>query len=262
MTLKFKLVQSINNKFYEINDQFTGPINLRLIQELFLHYGLSKEEVEQTRFITESIRIDNYEKIYDVKPNEERIIFVFNGNPEIRQKLINIFLKEGNEVNDLIKPLPAPPNTNQTQQVQQITQPVYTEPDPEISKPLTEKPEPHPILTPELIDTLNVKSVSLFADPDFRNLMKIYIKRPELFSTFALYIQSGDIINESMCPTKNLNDITDEEYSYYQSLADKINSMELGVTNEIIINRLIKYSGHLNLTLRSILMDLIKNDIC
>jgi hypothetical protein len=265
MPLKFKLIQSVNNKFYEIQDPYKGLINLKLIQELFFQFGLNKEEIEQTRFITESIRIDNYEKYYEINDSEERVIFVFNGNPETRLKLINIFIKEGSEVISNIKPLPTTPNKNPEQPVQtntqQIQQPVYTTPDPEITKPLNEKePEPIPVLTPELIDTLNVKSVSLFADSDFRNLMRIYINRPDLFSTFAMYIQSGDIINESLCKGRNVDELSDDEYTYYQNLADKINSLDLGVTNDYVINRLVKYSGHLNLTLRSILIELIGSE--
>lgn len=264
MPLKFKLVQSINNKFYEIHDPYKGLINLKLIQELFFQYGLTKDELEQTRFITDSSRIDNNDKYYNITDSEERTIFVFNGNTDTRIKLINIFIKEGTEVPEPTKPLPNPPskpeNQQPVQQNQQPVQTVYTTHDPEIIKPLkTKEPEPTPVLTPELIDTLNVKAASLYADSDFRNLMRIYINRPDLFSTFALYIQSGDIINESLCKTKDINELSDEEYTYYQSLADKINSLGLGVTNELVIGRLVKYSGHLNLTLRSILIDLIKN---
>ena len=78
MPIKFKLVgQTTNKKYYEITDDFAGPINLNLLQDLFKFHGLSAEDIEKIRFITDSEQIKNSEKSYMVKPDEDRGIFVF-----------------------------------------------------------------------------------------------------------------------------------------------------------------------------------------
>jgi len=249
MPLVLKLIGQFQGRnTYEIRDSFEGSVNIKLLVELFTFWGLSLEEIDRIKFITDSEQIKNPEKSFPVKADEDRIIFVFTSDIELRNKLALLFTKEGHEVAQHVQ---------DTAKNQSQTEPVF--PDPEICKPITVKePEPVPKLTSELIDVMNVKSVSLFADVDFKSLISIYLRRPELFGTLAHYVQNGNVIEESLCPVKTINELTDEEQIYYHSLADKINHLELGLTNENIINELIKFSGHLNLTLRSILCDRAK----
>jgi hypothetical protein len=261
MPLVLKLIgQFQGRKTYEIRDSFEGPVNIKLLIELFTFWGLSPEEIEKIKFITDSEQIKNPEKSFLVKADEDRVIFVFTSDTELRNKLAGIFMKEGHEISQPGDSKSEESHTvSSTQSVgsQQIVQPVF--PDPEICKPITIKaPEPVPKLTSELIDLMNVKSVSLFADHDFKSLISIYLRRPELFGTMAQYVQNGNVLEESLAQIKNISELTDEEMVHYQSLADKINHLEIGVTNEVIINKLIKFSGHLNLALRSILCDMAK----
>jgi hypothetical protein len=111
----------------------------------------------------------------------------------------------------------------------------------------------------ELIDLMNIKTVSLFKDNDFKSLISIYLRRPELFGIMAQYVQNGNVLEESLGPIKTIEDLTNEEIKHYESLANKINCLELNISNTVIINKLIQFSGHLNLTLRSILCDIAKN---
>lgn len=245
MPIVFKLIgQFKDNKMYQIKDPFEGQFNIKLLIELYTFWGLSPEEINRIKFITDSDQINHPDKNFLVKPDEDRVIFVFSADPELRNKLVELFIKEGGEYDapDETKEEPTP------------TQPLIV--DPEICKPITSKDtDSIPKLTDELINTMNVKAVSLFSDPDFKSLISIYLRKPELFGTLAQYVQHGNIVEESLIPPKTMDELSDEELANYQSLADKINHLEIGVTNDIIINKLIKYSGHLNLALRSILYE-------
>ena len=59
------------------------------------------------------------------------------------------------------------------------------------------KPSIIPTFTSEIIDEMNTKTISLFSDSDFRNLISIYLRKPELFSVLAQYVQHGNIIEET-----------------------------------------------------------------
>jgi hypothetical protein len=269
MPIVFKLVgYTPEKRYYEIKDTFNGPLTLKLIHELYIFWGLCQEEIDKIKFITDSEQIKDIDKEYPVSEEKDRIIFVFVSEPNIRLKLQTIFMREGHEIlpenvfqsnqevaNQTTKEQQVVSQTNQVNQKPiQETKPII--PDSSITKPITQnQPDVIPTLTPEIIDSMNVKSVSLFSDPDFKNLISVYIKRPELFNTLAQYVQNGNVIDELLKPAKKMEDLTDDELTYYKSLADKINHLELGVTQDIIINKLIRFSGHLNLTVRSILCE-------
>lgn len=260
MPLIFKLVGfTQDKKYYEIRDTFDGPINLKLLQDLFVFWGFTIDEFEKIKLITDSEQIKNPDKVFPVKSDEDRVIFVFTSEPQIRTKLQQVFIKEGNEVSQhsgLHLQL-TEKKIDQSEQQTTLLQPI--QPEQEICQPITvKKPDPIPVMTPELIDLMNVKSISLFNDPDFKNLISIYLRRPELFNTLAQYVQHGNVIDESLDQTKTLDTISQDELAKFQSLVEKINNIGLGVSEEIIIKQLIKFNGHLNLTVRSILCDLAK----
>lgn len=132
------------------------------------------------------------------------------------------------------------------------------EPEPEICKPLTIKePIPIPKFTDSIIDVVNGKSVLLFSDPDFNFLIKIYQKRPELFSVFANYIQSCNVLEESFdeqCE-KSFEKFDSDKQKYYNELVDKLIIL-VNVPRQLIMDKLIKYNGHLNITLRALLCEM------
>ena len=250
MPLVLKLVGfSQDNKSYQIKDKFTGPFNLKLLHELFIHWNLTTDDIDKIKFITDSEQIKNPDKTFEIKEDEERLIFIFTSDRDVRTKLLNIFSSQGTEVNKDFKLDESPKPTMRLENA-----------DPEICKPLTQKKlDPIQQLTPDIIDLMNVKSVSLFSDPDFKNLISIYLRKPELFSTLSQYIQSGNVIEESLIPQKTIDQLSSDELQDYQQLADKLKHLELGVSKEVLINRLIFFSGHLNLTVRSILCESATN---
>ena len=243
MPIIFKLINQFqDNNIYEIKSSFEGELNIKLLNDFFAFLGLSPDEIDIIKFFINTEQIKNPDTVLSIKAYDNIHIYVYTSNIELRKKLSIIFMKKNNKLKE-----------SQTD-----CQPVF--PEPEICKPITMKvTEPIPKLTCEIIDFVNKKSVSLFADNDFKSLISIYLRRPELFGTFAQYVQNGNIIEESLDNIKTRDELTDEELKHYQSLADKINHLEIDVTNEVIINKLIKYSGHLNLALRSILCDMAKN---
>ncbi len=258
MPLVFKLVgYTADKKHYEIKDPFNGPINLKLLFELYKVWGLTDEEISNIKFITDSEQIKNPEKSFLVKDDEDRVIFVFTSNATIRQKLHEIFIREGSEVQIGTKASTTPTTTysNYTNETP-VAYAQPANPDPEICTPITQiaKPDPIPVLTQEVIDTMNVKSVSLFADEDFKHLISIYMRKPDLFSVLAKYVQNGNVIEESLGPVQTPDMLADEVLANYKKLCQEIKN--LGITSypdEVIMEKLIKYSGHLNLTVRALL---------
>ena len=225
MPIVLKLVGfTQDHKSYQIKDKFTGPINLRLLHELFIHWNLTTDDIDKIKFITDSEQIKNPDKTFEIKEDEERLIFVFTSDRNVRTKLLNIFSSQGTEVSKDFKVDDSPKPTLRLENA-----------DPEICKPLTQKKlDPVQQLTPDIIELMNVKSVSLFSDPDFKNLVSIYLRKPELFSTLSQYVQSGNVIEESFIPPKTIDQLTSDELEHYQHLAmDSERSPAKEVTHNI-----------------------------
>lgn len=250
MPIKFKLVgQTTNKKYYEITDDFAGPVNLTLLQDLFKFHGVSSEDIEKIRFITDSEQIKNSEKSYTVKPDEDRGIFVFTSEVDIRNKLQDIFMKNGKEVDVQQQKSPQQTTSQHVAQpgAQQVAQQV------EQFQPLTIKESVEPVMTPEIIDTMNKKTVALFSQPDFKTLLNIFLTNPGVIRDFSKYVQHCDIVTNSKEAT--WDELPTEKQTEYNTLADKLEEFNLGKPRELLLSRLVKYSGHLNLTLRSILSE-------
>ena len=119
------------------------------------------------------------------------------------------------------------------------------------------KKDPESVMTNSIIDNQNKITMKLFNDPDFRTLLKIYQSKPELFNILLQYTQSGDIVNENK-EVKKISELTQEEITKYNELLNQIKLLKINISDEEIINNLIKYNGHLNLALRSMLTNLLK----
>jgi len=226
MPLSFKLVGfTINKKYYEIKDSYHGDINLSIIHDLFMSWDLSKEEVDEIKFIIDSEQIKDPTKSYYISPDEIYNIFIFVFNQDIREKLQEIFIINGSELS---------------------TKDEDTETE-------IDNDTEQPILTIDIIKEMNEETILLFSDPDFINLINIYKRKPELFNLLSNYIQNNDIAIESLLSitNKSFDELSEEDKIYYTNLSIKIMDIGLKISQETIIDRLIKYSGHLNLTIRS-----------
>lgn len=227
MPLTFKLVGfMIDRKSYEIKNSYKGDINLNAIYNLFIGLELTLEEVQQIKFIIDSEQIKDLTKIYNINSDEDHSIYLFVFDTVIRQKLQEIFKNHGTINKEIDEPI--------TQEIPIII------------------PEQIPILTLDIITKMNEKTLLLFSDPDFIILLSIYKRKPELFNLLSNYIQDNDINIESLLPIKSIDELTSEELSYYTELSLKIINLGFNISQEIIIEKLIKYSGHINLTIREI----------
>ena len=253
MPIKFKLVgQTTNKKYYEITDDFAGPVNLNLLQDLFKFHGVSSEEIEKIRFITDSEQIKTSDKSYNVKPDEDRGIFVFTSEPEIRNKLQDIFMKNGKEVD--VQQQKSPQQTPSQPGAQPASQPASQHvAQVEQFQPLSIKESVEPVMTPEIIEMMNKRTLELFSQPDFKILLNIFLTNPGIIRDFSKYVQHSDIVSNSK--EANWDELSAEKQTEYNMLADNLEKYNLGKPRELLLSRLVKYSGHLNLTLRSILSE-------
>ena len=230
MPLIFKLVGFvINNNYFQINDPFVGDINLISIHLLFKNWGLTDEELQEVKFIIDSEQIKDPNKVYNINQNEIYNIFVFVFNPEIRQKLQTIFITNGTEISSL--------------------EDKYSDDD--INQPITQIDNEQVVFTNETIQNMNNQTLLLFSDNDFLTLLNIYKRKPELFNHLSNYLQNNEII-DSLISDKKIDQITEQEKEYYIELSNKIMNLNLNIPQDLIMERLLKFSGHLNLTIRSL----------
>lgn len=233
MVLVFKLIGcTINNNTYEIRNNFMGNLNIDTIHRFFNTLNISSNELEHIKFIINSENIKDPNKNYTISRNEEHLVLIFTQDHNIKSKLADIFVKYGNIANTVNEKI---------------------ETDNEIMQPITEeKKDIIPVLTDEIINNMNKKSIKLFSDPDFNFLIKMYINRPELFNQLAQYVQNGDLIETSFGDEIELNDEQLEQYKY---IYDEIVKLNLPVLEDVLKDKIKKYKGHINLIVRSILCE-------
>jgi hypothetical protein len=65
------------------------------------------------------------------------------------------------------------------------------------------------------------------------------MRRPELFSVLSQYVQHGNIVEELQDGLKTIDNISIEELAHYRSLANKLRHLNLGIDDNVLINRLI-----------------------
>jgi hypothetical protein len=224
MPLIFKLTNQPNNNIHIIK-AIEDTININHINDMFKQFGLDDEELSKIKYLTDSDIIRDPSQTFVIKNDETRIIFIFSSDFMIRHKLQEIFTKNGIEQEQTI----------------------------DINKPLNIKAsDTIPVMTPEKISEMNKKTIELFSDPEFVLLLKIVTKKPHYINMVAKYIQKGTIVMESLGPVKTVSELSSEELDKYKELAAAV---ILDVPEELKINMLIKYNGHINLTLRAILSE-------
>jgi hypothetical protein len=293
MPLVFKLVGTNINKEYIIKEEYTGNINIDILNKILISWNFINNEIEQIKFIRNGSQIlkDNYL----ILSNIEEYIFIFSNNEKIREKLKNVFenyqlnLYKNDDYENLIlndtisniltdihiisddenhvsddfhisddenhildkknhisddenkildkKNLIFDEEKHISDNKNQISDKVNHMSDEE--KHISDN-----IITQDIINNINEETIILFRDPDFRILIDIYKRRPDLFQKLLQYTYSGDI-------EYNINKIDD-----YSLQLTKIKELNLNLSDEKINDKLKKYGGHLNLTLRALLCEL------
>ena len=205
MPITFKLVGNIKSKLLEIKYDINGIVRLSTIISIFKNYGIPPENFEHIKVIIEREPLTNDSKFYQVLDDYNLIVFIFTSKKDINDNLIEIFSKHN---------------------IDKIEEKI-------------------PELSQDIINSNNIKTVQLFENPNFKQLVKIYFNEPELFKTFLKFISHGDITNMNI-PT------IDEEKDYSVEL-EYIKSLGITENDKVILQFLKKYNGHINLSLRAFL---------
>lgn len=183
---------------------------LKEIESVFEELGFDSEEIRTIKIIVNAKDLRNEEMKDFICDEPDTNVFIFSNSPELKQKLIKVFDK--NSINKEIN--------------------------------IVEE-EKNPVLDDKVIETMNKKIVELFKKDNFKILINIWMKEPEMFKEFFRYINNGNIVNI---------DIPDEA-------KDKMFNKEIEILKELGINKsddeickiLRLYNGHLNFALRDLL---------
>jgi len=121
-------------------------------------------------------------------------------------------------------------------------------------KILPEVIEEKEIMSDDVIEEMNSNIVKLFSDEDFTNLLRIILNKPHLLNIASSYIQHGDVVK-----VQPLEIPVDNVFTYieqYDKVIDILKKLNVNITayEDEIKKLLCKFKGHLNLTLRSILL--------
>ena len=246
MPITYKLVGFTIASIY---DSYIGHISLSNINSIFNSFGLTDYELNQIKFIIDSEQMIDIDKVYNIDENIT-FVYVYVFIDGIKEKLENIFITQGEKEETISAETELGPTNyeNEFMLDENKLQETLEKIDEELNEPITlEEIEPHSLLTKDIIGKINENTLLLLSDPDFIVLLKIYKNKPYLFNLLSNYIQNNEISPQILEDT-----IVYSEQEYIE-LSLKIMELGFGFTQEIIIETLIKYSGHLNLTIRDLL---------
>ena len=253
MPITFKLVGNVKSKVLEIKRDMIGIVKLSSMVSMFEIYGIPSESFEHIRFVAESETLKNDSKFFQVSNDNNLIVFVFTANKEVKEKLIEVFLKNATNLEDIptativetqSRPLIGTvSDSNNLSRANRDNGPV----DEELTKPVVDKVQEEitPELSQEVIDGVNEKTAKLFENTDFKHLVRIYYSNPDVIKTFLSFVSHGDIAKMTI-PT-----MTEEKN--YSSEIGLLKSLGICESEEVIGQILHTFNGHLNLSLRVLL---------
>ena len=268
MSIIFKLVGHVNSCVLEIKHDISGIVKLSSIISIFKNYDISQESFEYIKFVIESETLKDDSKFFQIS-NDNLIIFVFTTNEVIREKLIKIFLENKININNLLQvdkelantvvdileqvdeELTKPDNNNSENVDEELTKPdndISEQVDEELTKPVVDKiyEEQIPELSQEIINTINIKTAKLFENEDFKHLIRIYYSNPDILKTFLNFVSQGDIVKMNI-------PIISEEKDYSFEI-EMLKSLGINESDDTIKQVLGSFNGHLNLSLRVLLI--------
>jgi len=246
--------------FYQINyDAFV--FNFDILKTKFSEYqSITNEELDNCTVTCNSKNLKK-ETLVD-ESNTIYRLFIFSGNLEIKNKLIQIFKNQGekNLMNQQIIT-----NDNESSDNESLGEPSDNEPDdnepndnepndnepsdnePSDNEPSDNEPSDNEPNNSSDIEEFNDFSdiqlkLEIFKDPDFISLIKIYKNKPEVFKDFYKYISTTYLVKIEI--NENIN---------YASNLETIKNMNLNFTDEDIINSLKITNNHINLALRHLI---------
>jgi tRNA-dihydrouridine synthase len=117
---------------------------------------------------------------------------------------------------------------------------------------LPKKEEPI-VMTDSIINSMNTNIVTLFSDTDFVNLLRIILNKPHLLNIASSYIQHGNVVEVKISDSHETTFTFMEQYNTIMDILKRLNVNIEGVEDEVK-NLLCHFKGHINLTLRSLLV--------
>ena len=244
------------NRNFEIKTILQNNLTLVKIIEIFTKFGLLPDDFNNIRFIF-NLETITFDRTLQINNEENTIVFVFTNDDVIKDKLSQIFSKYATNSDNVpsiffnssdwsSNPLGSNPlgsNPSGSNQIKNNCVQV----DSELQKPIVDQVDEESYeLTEEVINNMNLKTVKLFENENFKQLIRIFNTDPDIIKTFLSYVSHGDIVKLNIPSQLNKPDNYDNEM---------LRLKELGVTNNDnqILSTLEKYNGHLNLTLRDLL---------
>lgn len=233
MSVTFKLIgyqSESKNDFAHIFEN--SQISLKAVYLLFMNKGMNIEDIKKIKFILHGESLNNLDKIYNIE-TDNRVIFIFTNDIKIKSELIKHIFTTIENV-DLTQ------STHGRFQIKPVETTV-----------LEDQPEEEIDQTPEEITNINKKICEIFADNDFKTLLRICLNKPELLKLMNSYLSSGNIVEEF-----GYSQVEDFQYdTEYQELYQLLNNDNIQFSwNENMVKSTLNYfNGHVNLTLRYLL---------
>lgn len=229
------------NRNFEIKTILQNNLTLVKIIEIFTKFGLLSDDFNNIRFIF-NLETITFDKTLQLNNEENIIVFVFTNDDMIKDKLSQIFSKYATDSDIAPSIFFNSSNSNPNQMKNNCVQV-----DSELQKPIVDQVDEESYeLTEEIINNMNLKTVKLFENENFKQLIRIFNTDPDIIKTFLSFVSHGDIVKLNIPSQLNKQDNYDGEM---------LKLKELGVMNndDQILSTLEKYNGHLNLTLRDLL---------
>jgi hypothetical protein len=256
---------------YEIRMSVIGTLNLDKIIEIFLYkqYPEMMKGYNSISKLSEDKRNIVFDKNPDIKVKLEKfesekdefvaimrkVKFIHNGKMITMEEEINIL----NESQDYIICVFAQPDkTNVSSFVDKFFkvkgEVKKTEHKNDLSDSVLVGPIEPKVLKPEVLSDEKKKErfedfKKLLNDKDFCTLLRIYLKKPQLFPALLAYVESGNIEKKK---TKETDKVQISEKKYLEEIKT-INQLQLNFIDNDILKVLIKRDGDMSLTLRDLL---------
>ena len=251
MPVIFKLVGcNTGSKVLEIQKEMEGVLRLSNIISMFEILGLSQEDFEKIKVVANSETLKSNEKVYHIGSDSPFVVFIFSSDKEIKQKLVEIFMKNAsnNEENNNSNPSEKRPLIGTVSDPTALNRhtAINENADSYLTKSIDDKKiETEPELTQSVIDKMNEKTIKEFEDENFKQLIKIYYTSPDSIKKFISFVTNGDIVNLKIVKP-------DEDKDYSKEL-EYLKNIGINESDENIIETLKFFNGHLNLSLRMLL---------
>ena len=201
---------------YEILDKFHGELTINNVISILNTFNITTDDICHIKFLT-----DNYSQ------NNISIITDYTNIMNISiNETYNIYIYSSNE--------------NIKNKLEFTFNLINNEENNIIEQPGTEPSNEHDI------NTHNKTTLELLNNDSFKNILKLYKNNSDIFTTFIQFIT----FDEDISFNNKSHDID------YDKLVNEILKLNLDIDKELILIKLKKYNGHLNLTLRDLISNL------